>query len=45
MTSYTRDGDLLRIRTDKSDLLLTIQDANTLMGEGFAKGTYRKDEN
>lgn len=42
-SSYVKDGNLLRIRTDKSDLLLTIKDDNTLIGEGFAKGEYKKE--
>lgn len=41
-TSYERDGNIIRIRTDKSDLMLTIKDAETLIGEGFAEGTYKK---
>lgn len=41
-TSYIKDGKLIRIRTDKSDLLLTVQDRRTLIGEGYAKGTYIK---
>lgn len=41
-TTYKRDGNLIIIKTDKSDLLLTIHDNNTLIGEGFAKGTYEK---
>ena len=41
-TSYIRDGQILRISTDKSDLMLTIKDDKTLVGEGFAEGTYKK---
>jgi len=43
-TSYERDGSIIRIRTDKSDLMLTIKDSETLIGEGFAEGTYKKKE-
>ena len=41
-TSYERDGSIIRIRTDKSDLMLTIKDSETLIGEGFAEGIYKK---
>ena len=41
-TSYVKDGDIIRIKTDKSDLLVTITDSNTLTGEGFADGIYIK---
>jgi len=41
-SSYERDGDIIRIRTDKSDLLLTVKNSQTLLGEGWAKGTYVK---
>ncbi len=43
-TSYVKDGQLLRMRTDKSDLMLTIKDSKTLIGEGFSDGTYIKAE-
>ena len=42
-TSYERDGQLIRLKTDKSDLLFTIKDDKTLLGEGFAEGVYKKD--
>lgn len=41
-TSYVIDEDFIRIRTDKSDLLLEIKDEKTLVGEGWAKGTFIK---
>ena len=41
-SSYDLDEDFVRIRTDKSDLLFEIKDSQTLIGEGFAKGTFRK---
>lgn len=41
-SSYELDEDIIRIRTDKSDLLFTIKDSQTLIGEGFARGTFRK---
>lgn len=41
-TSYELDEDIVRIRTDKSDLLFDIKDSQTLIGEGFANGTFIK---
>lgn len=41
-SSYVLDEGYIRIRTDKSDLLLQITDNNTLTGEGFAAGTFTK---
>lgn len=43
-TSYERDENYIRIETDKSDLLLELTDPDTLVGEGFAKGTFIKTE-
>ena len=43
-SSYEIDENLIKIRTDKSDLLFEIQDSRTLIGEGFAKGTYIRRE-
>ena len=41
-TSYELDEDLVKIRTDQSDLLFEIKDSQTLIGEGFAEGTFIK---
>ena len=41
-SSYELDENIIRIRTDKSDLLFEIKDSQTLIGEGFARGTFRK---
>lgn len=41
-TSYELDENYIRIRTDQSDLLFEIKDSKTLIGEGFATGTYVK---
>lgn len=41
-TSYEIDENYIRIRTDKSDLLFEIKDSETLIGEGFAQGTFTK---
>lgn len=42
-TSYERDGDLIRVKSDVSNLLFTVKDSKTLVGEGFAEGVYKKD--
>ena len=41
-SGYELDEDVIRVKTDKSDLLFVIKDSQTLVGEGFAKGTFRK---
>lgn len=41
-TSYVLDEDIVRIKTDRSDLLFKIKDSQTLIGEGFAAGTFIK---
>ena len=41
-TSYELDEDIIKIKTDQGELLFVIKDNQTLLGEGFAKGTYRK---
>ena len=41
-SSYVQDGNLIREKTDKTDLLFTIKDGKTLVGEGFAEGVYKK---
>jgi hypothetical protein len=43
-SSYVIDEDYIRIRTDKSDLLFRIKDSKTIIGEGFASGTYIKTD-
>ena len=40
--SYIIDENYIKIKTDKSDLLFKIKDGKTLIGEGFAKGLYKK---
>lgn len=42
-TSYERDENFIRIKTDKSDLLFEIKDEKTLVGEGFAEGSFVKE--
>ena len=41
-SSYEVDENYIRISTDKSDLLFEIKDSQTLVGEGFSKGTFKK---
>ena len=41
-SSYVLDEKYIRIKTDKSDLLLKIKDNNILVGEGFVSGTFKK---
>ena len=41
-SNYTIDDDYVRIRGDKSDIVLKIKDENTLVGEGFTQGIYHK---
>ena len=41
-TSYELDEDIVKISTDQSDLLFEIEDSKTLVGEGFARGTFIK---
>ena len=42
-TSYVVDDDYVRIKTDKTDLLLKIKDDQTLIGEGFIAGLFVKE--
>ena len=39
-TSYELDEDIVKVRTDRGDLLFNIKDSKTLIGEGFAGGTF-----
>ncbi|MBP8114446.1 MAG: hypothetical protein KAY50_03755 [Chitinophagaceae bacterium] len=41
-TSYEMDGDYIKIKTESTDLLFKVKDNNTLIGEGFASGVYKK---
>lgn len=44
-SSYEKDDDFIRIKTDKSDLLLQIITVDSLVGNGFAKGSFVKVKN
>jgi hypothetical protein len=41
-TSYVRDGQLIKLKGDTSDLLFTVKDDKTLVCEGFGEGIYKK---
>lgn len=41
-TSYEIDEQFIKIKTDKSDLIFEFKDSKTLLGEGWAAGTYLK---
>jgi len=43
-TSYERDEEFIRVRTDKSDLLFEVISNDSIVGSGFAKGTWIKDK-
>lgn len=43
-SSYERDEEFLRIRTDKSDLLFEIVNEDSIIGSGFAKGIWIKEK-
>lgn len=40
--SYERDENFIRIKATPSDLLLQIITVDSLVGEGFAKGSFKK---
>lgn len=41
-SSYEVDENYVRVKSDKSDFLFEMKDNKTLVGEGFAKGTFTK---
>ena len=42
VSSYVVDKDYVRIKGSGSDILLKVQDGNTLNGEGVVQGIYYK---
>jgi len=44
-SSYERDEEFIRVRTDKSDLLFEIVSEDSIKGSGFAKGIWIKNKN
>ncbi len=43
-SSYERDEEFLRVKTDKSDLLFEIVSEDSIIGSGFAKGVWIKEK-
>ena len=43
-TSYERDEEFIRINTDQSDLLFELVSQDTIVGSGFATGTWIRVE-
>lgn len=41
-SKYTIDGDMIKLYDQQNTILLLIRDENTLIGEGFTKGTFKK---
>lgn len=41
-TTYTIDDNYVRVETDKGSFLFKIINNKTLQGEGWCKGTYKK---
>lgn len=44
VSSYERDEEFIRVRTDKSDLLFEIVNEDSIIGSGFAKGVWIKEK-
>lgn len=42
--SYELDGDYVHVKAVDGNLIFRIEDDNTLIGEGFAAGVYKKGE-
>ena len=40
---YTIEGDVIKFKQQENTFLLLIRDNNTLIGEGFTKGIFRKN--
>ena len=43
-SSYERDEEFIRVRTDKSDLLFEIVNEDSIIGSGFANGLWIKEK-
>ena len=41
-TKYTVEGDMIKFKQQENTIMLLIRDANTLVGEGFTRGTFTK---
>lgn len=42
-TSYERDEEFIRVRTDKSDLLFEVISEDSIVGSGYSKGVWVKE--
>jgi len=42
VTSYERDEEFIRVRTDQSDLLFEVISEDSIVGSGYAKGLWIK---
>lgn len=40
---YTTEGDMVKFKQQENTFMLMIRDNNTLIGEGFTKGIFRKN--
>ena len=43
-SSYERDEEFIRIKTDKSDLLFEVVNEDSIIGSGYAKGVWIKEK-
>ena len=41
-TRYTVEGDMIKFKQQENTIMLLIRDDNTLVGEGFTRGTFTK---
>lgn len=42
-SSYERDEEYIRVRTDKSDLLFEVVSEDSIVGSGYAKGVWIRE--
>ncbi|TKC04602.1 SH3 domain-containing protein [Pedobacter polaris] len=42
-THYNIEGDMIKFKLQENTVLLLIRDNNTLIGEGFTRGTFKKN--
>lgn len=42
-SSYERDEEYIRVRTDKSDLLFEVVSEDSIVGSGYAKGVWLRE--
>lgn len=44
VSSYERDEEFIRVKTDQSDLLFEVVSADSLTGTGFTQGVWVKEK-